>query len=373
MPFRSGLMSGRSGLYCGSSTLAQLWRPGSARTHVQPFLASFHVQDRRPMVVMSSSRRTGRRLEDLRGAAAGRLEQEQRNYSLAALPLLESQAALGTAPVAADCHGSTVGQCNCTAMQPTAMAAPGQCLHCHAADCHGSTEAAMHCTAMQPTAMAAPMLQCNCTAMQPTAMAAPSRNACTAMQPTAMAAPMPQCDCAVTQPTAMAAPRPQCNCTAMQPTAMAAPMPQCDCTPADCHGNHRYTMRLHCHAADCHGSTDAAMRLHHAADCHGSTVPQCNCTAMQPNAMAAPCCNATALSCSRLPCSTDDNATALSRSRLPYTDSRNAIALPCSQPWQHQGATALSRSRLPCNDAAMRLHCHAADCHGSTETAMRLP
>ena len=145
---------------------------------------------------------------------------------------------------------------------PRALTAPRpQCDCCHAA--------------AQPR-------PCDCTAMQPTATAAPAHD-CTAMQPTAMAAPRPQCDChgssraptgsteaAMRLPCSdcqqhrhMAAPGPQCDCTAMQPTAMAAPRPQCDC-----HAAMPWQRQ--------YGSTEAAMRLHrHAADCRSR--PQCNC------------------------------------------------------------------------------------------------
>merc|ERR1711995_105495 len=96
-------------------------------------------------------------------------------------------------------------------------------------------------------------------------------------------------------------------------------------------------MRLHCHAADCHGSTETAMRLH----CHAAT------------AIALPV-----------------QPTVSHTDEQEHRD-RNATALPCSD--CHRIASAADclahrRAGAP----RPQCDCHAADCHGSTETAMRL-
>ena len=152
---------------------------------------------------------------------------------------------------------------------------------------------------------------------------------------------------------------------AAQTNATALPAAECR--------QHRAAMQLHCHAADCHGSTDAAMRLH----CH------------KPTAMAAPGRNATALSRSRLPGSTDaamrlhchaadchGNTEAAIRAMQPTARQHDAAMQHQPTAWQHRGrATALPCSRLPWqHHSAMRLHCTAADARAApSRSATALP
>ena len=211
------------------------------------------------------------------------------------------------------------------------------------------------------------------------------------------------------------------NATAMAAAArrMAAPRPQCDCHAADCHGSTEAAMRLpwqqpradsgteaamrlHCHAADCHGSTEAAMRLPancHAANCHSSTEATMRLPCSQCHGSTRPM----QLPCSRYHSSTEPALATEAAMRPPWqqprADSASRPQYDCHAADRHGSTEAAMRLAAPRRNAIVmqptamaapaqcdchgnrarrmlfrpQCDCHAADCHGSTEAAMRLP
>merc|ERR1712185_302295 len=191
-------------------------------------------------------------------------------------------------------------------------------LHCHAADCHGSTETAMRLHCHAATAIALPV--------QPTVSHTDEpehrdRNAtalpCSDCHRIASAA-----DCLAHRRAGEHRDR---NATALP------------CSRLPWQRRDRNATALSC--SDCHRIASAADCLAHRRA--GAPRPQCDCTAMQPTAMAAP---------------------------RPQCDCTVMQRLPSHCQCSRLSRTPTSRS----TETAMRLHCHVADCHGSTETAMRL-